>query len=198
MGCSRTGDRGQVAPLVALFMVGVGLACLGLGRFGGSAVDLAQARTAADAAALAGAADGEAAARQLAEANGATLTAFEAAGTDARAEATTPSGARSRARARRGPGPSRGHPPAMAALAPSLRAALDRAEKLLETPITVAAPAPPWLAVHERGLAVDVPVAVAGRLAEVAGQVGLCQPYPRTHPVHFEPCGGRLPGGGPG
>ena len=197
MECSRPGERGQVAPLVALIMVAIGLACLGLGRFGGAAVDLAQARTAADAAALAGAAAGEPAARQLAEANGATLSAFEAAGTDARAEATTASGARSRARARRAPGPVRGQatPAVPASL---LRAALERAEKLLGTPIPVVAPEPPWLAAHERGQAVDVPVALASRLAEVTSQVGLCQPYPRTHPVHFEPCPERLASGTPG
>lgn len=198
MECSRLGERGQVAPLVALLMVAIGLACLGLGRFGGAAVDLAQARTAADAAALAGAAAGEPAARQLAEANGATLSAFEAAGTDVRAEATTASGARSRARARREPGPLRGQTTPTTVPAPSLRAALERAEKLLGTPIPVVAPGPPWLAAHERGEAVDVPVALAARLAEVATQVGLCQPYPRTHPVHFEPCPERLASGTPG
>jgi hypothetical protein len=42
----------------------------------------AQARTAADAAALAGAADGEAAARAVAEANGAELVSWRASGHD--------------------------------------------------------------------------------------------------------------------
>lgn len=200
MGCCRREERGQVAPVVALLMVVAGLACLGLGRFGGAAVDLAQARTAADAAALAGAAAGEPAARQLAEANGATLSAYEAAGIDVRAEATTASGATARARARATRGPSPGHGPRATPGVPvaALRAALERAEKLLGTPIHVVAPEPPWLALHERGEAVDVPVAVAAKLAEVAGEAGLCQPYPRTHPVHFEPCRERFAFGTPG
>jgi hypothetical protein len=29
-----------------------------------------------------------------------------------------------------------------------------------------------------------------GRLLVVAGRAGLCQPYPRTDPVHFELCAG--------
>ena len=78
-------ERGQVAPLLALFAVAVGLACLGLGRFAGGAVDAASARTAADAAALAGASGGgEAAARSLATANGARLVSYESAGGDVR------------------------------------------------------------------------------------------------------------------
>lgn len=198
MDCSRHAERGQVAPLVAVFMLGVGLACLGLGRLGGAAVEAARARTAADAAALAGAAGGEPAARQLAEANGATLSHFEAAGTDVRAEATTASGATVRARARRGSGTTLRTAGPRAALAPSLRAALARAEQLLGFPIPVIPPAAPWLDLHEGGLAVDVSPAVAARLAGVAGEVGLCRPYPRTHPVHFEACGGGLPAGPPG
>ncbi|MBW3557061.1 MAG: hypothetical protein KY454_09040 [Actinobacteria bacterium] len=101
MGCSRRDERGQVAPLLALLALVAGLACLGLGRFGAAVVEMAHARTAADAAALAGAAAGEAEARRLAQANGADLTSFEAAGTDVRAEVTTASGASARARARR-------------------------------------------------------------------------------------------------
>lgn len=198
MECSRHPERGQVAPLVAVFMVGVGVACLGLGRLGGAAADAARARTAADAAALAGAAAGEPAARQLAEANGATLSRFEAAGTDVRAQATTASGATARARARRGPATSPGMAGPRAALAPSLRVALGRAEKLLGIPIPVIPPAKPWLDLHEQGLAVDVSPAVVARLAVVAGEVGLCRPYPRTHPVHFEACGEGLAAGPPG
>lgn len=141
---------------------------------------------------------GEPAARQLAEANGATLSRFEAAGSDVRAEATTPSGATVRARARRGSSTTRGMTAPEAALAPSLRAALARAEKLLGVPIPVIPPAAPWLDLHERGLAVDVSPAVAARLAAVANEVGLCRPYPRTHPVHFEACGEGLAAGPPG
>ena len=48
----------------------------------------------------------------------------------------------------------------------------------------------PGTSMHERGLAVDVPVWFVARLASVARQVGLCQPYPGADPVHFELCAG--------
>ncbi len=75
-GPRRRGERGSVIPFVALLIVAVGGLGLGLGRLGGAAVDAAQAQTAADAAALAGAAEGESAAREVAGANGAELVAF--------------------------------------------------------------------------------------------------------------------------
>ena len=78
-------ERGQVAPLLALVAVAAGLACLGLGRFAAGAVDHATARTAADAAALAGTATGdEAVAARVAARNGARLESYEAAGGDTR------------------------------------------------------------------------------------------------------------------
>jgi LAS superfamily LD-carboxypeptidase LdcB len=90
-----------------------------------------------------------------------------------------------------------------------MRAALARAEQILgrRIPITsgyrsqrqqaalffrrAANPfpvAPPGTSMHERGLAVDVPVAIADELAAVGRQAGLCRPYARTDPVHFELC----------
>lgn len=69
-------DRGQALPwmllvvLMAMAMVAFAV------RFAGVVDDAAQARTAADAAALAGAARGEPAARDLASRNGATLVSF--------------------------------------------------------------------------------------------------------------------------
>lgn len=66
---------------MALVLVAIGLACLGLGRFARGAVDAAAAQTAADAAALAGVLDGPATARALAEANGGALVSFERVGT---------------------------------------------------------------------------------------------------------------------
>jgi hypothetical protein len=84
---TRTAARegGQVLPLVALVLVAIGLCCLGLGRFARGAVDAASAQTAADAAALAGAAAGEGSARSLAVANGGVLVSFERVGfTDVR------------------------------------------------------------------------------------------------------------------
>jgi hypothetical protein len=69
-------ERGQATPLLAIVVVLVGLMAMALGRLGDSATDAARARTAADASALAGAADGEGAARELAAANGARMTRF--------------------------------------------------------------------------------------------------------------------------
>ncbi len=77
-------DRGQVAPLVALLAVAVGVACLGLGRFAGGAVDAAQARTAADAAALAATSADDSAVRDIAARNGAVVTSIERVGADVR------------------------------------------------------------------------------------------------------------------
>jgi hypothetical protein len=77
-------ERGSVLPLVALAVVMAGGGALLLGRLGEAAVHRAAARTAADAAALAGAADGEAAARDMATANGATVLRFEVLGQDTR------------------------------------------------------------------------------------------------------------------
>lgn len=80
-------ERGSILPLVALLIVMVGGLCLGLGRLGGDAVEAAQARTAADAAALAGAAEGEAAAREVAADNGADLLSFTSEGPEVQVRA---------------------------------------------------------------------------------------------------------------
>lgn len=78
----KPGQRGSVLPLVALLVVVAGGLCVALGRLGGDAVEAAQARTAADAAALAGAAEGEDAARAVAEDNGAVLVVYFEDGLD--------------------------------------------------------------------------------------------------------------------
>lgn len=201
-------ERGQVAPLLALFAVAVGLAALGLGRFGAQAVDHARARTAADAAALAAAAaggeQGDAVARRYAAANGAAVETYEAAGGDVRVRVTAGAGTAS-ARARAS-GPA---PPPTPGLAPALRAALVRATQMLGEPVPVTSGfrssadqrrlwagragnrypvAPPGTSMHERGLAIDVPLPMAERLAGLSAQTGLCRPYPVSDPVHFELC----------
>lgn len=61
--------------MLLLMMLGFGLLVVA-GRVGPVLDDAARARTAADAAALAGAVDGRVAARALAEANGGELVAF--------------------------------------------------------------------------------------------------------------------------
>ena len=202
-------ERGQMAPLLALFAVAIGLACLALGRFAGDAVDHARARTAADAAALAAAATagdgpGDAEARRLARANGATVESFEAAGADVRVRVRVGVAAAS-ARARSAGAAN----PREDGLAPAMRAALARAGQLLGRPVPITSGfrtaadqrrlwdgraanrfpvAPPGTSMHERGLAVDVPLDVAERLAALGPASGLCRPYPQTDPVHFELC----------
>ena len=204
-------QSGQVLPLVALVLVLVGGACVAVARFGSLAVARARAVAAADTAALAGAVHGEGAARRVAEANDASLEHFERVGREDVRVRVGVGPARGRARARRfdvveGSG--------FGDLAPALRAALDRAAHLLGRPVPItsgfrssaeqaalfarraALPypvAPPGRSMHERGLAVDVPTAFLPTLVPVAPVAGLCRPYPRTDPVHFELCAGPAP-----
>lgn len=98
MGKSK-GDGGQILPLMAVVIALAGFACLVTGRMGAAAASRARAVTAADAAALAGAAAGPSAARSVAEANGARLVDYRQLGTDARVEVEV-NGARATARAR--------------------------------------------------------------------------------------------------
>ena len=65
---------------LSLAVVVLVVALLVIGRVGRTVIDRARARTAADAAALAGVRDGRARAQQIAERNGARLVAFEAVG----------------------------------------------------------------------------------------------------------------------
>jgi hypothetical protein len=219
--CGRD-ESGQVAPLLALFAVGVGLACFGLGRFAAGGVDAARARTAADAAALAGAVTGSAEeARTVAAANGGVVESFESAGSDVRVRVRVGAhlaSARASAPQRRPIAREAGEGRATG-LAPAMRAALARAAQLLGRPVPVtsgfrsaadqrrlwmaraANPFPvaaPGTSMHERGMAVDVPMGFVAALVDVAPQAGLCHPYPRTDPVHFELCERRLPGVGAG
>ena len=97
-----------------------------------------------------------------------------------------------------------------AGLVPELLGALGAAERLLGRPVPVVSGfrshdeqarlwagrasnpypvAPPGSSAHERGRAVDVPAGFVDALAAVASRVGLCHPYPKADPVHFELCG---------
>lgn len=207
----RGGERGSATPLLALLVLAAGGLVLGLGRMGGTAVEAAAARTAADAAALAGAAGGRLAAEDLAAANGGRLVELREEGDEV--EVVVEVGdARARARARRivtpAPFPAVGTA-GRAGLQPGLQAALAEAERLLgvAVPITSGYRSPaqqqalwdrrasnpypvarPGTSPHERGIAVDVPLAFVPRLRTVAGRAGLCQPLPTTDPVHFELC----------
>lgn len=72
----RRSSRGQATPLWALVLVLAGLLLVPVGLLIRAAVDRAEARSAADAAALAGALEGEPAARSVAAENGARLTSY--------------------------------------------------------------------------------------------------------------------------
>lgn len=205
-------DRGQVVPLAAAM---VGLAAIGLmalAPVGRALAARAQARTAADAAALAAAVEGPEAARSVARANRAVLVDIaehdgevvvrvEVEGVTARARAR---GIAAGSAAGSSAGGER------AGLSPAMLAALARADALLGDPVPVvsglrtraeqqalwdrrhANPYPvarPGTSDHERGVAIDVTAGVAGALAAVAPAAGLCRPLPRADPVHFVVCG---------
>src|SRR5438067_10285242 len=191
-------ETGQVLPLVAVLVLAAGAAMVALGRIGQAAVERAHARTAADAAALAGAADGEASARELAAANGARVLSYDEDGPEAEVRVAV-GRAEASARARRdgdddggegGPGAGAGD---AGGLAPAMRAALARAEQLLGGSIPITSGyrstahqaelyrsrarnpfpvAPPGTSMHERGLAIDVPSPFVPVLLRVAAQAG--------------------------
>lgn len=73
-------DAGQVLPLVAVLILLGALSIVLVGRVGSRLAEGARARTAADAVALAGAADGRAVADRVARDNGATIVAWLPAG----------------------------------------------------------------------------------------------------------------------
>ena len=167
------------------------------------------ARTAADAAALAGAVEGEAAARRLAEANGGEAAGVRAGGDEVvvrvrvgDVEADAP-GAPGRRRPPAGRARRRAAAGDRAGLAPAMLAALARADGLLGHPVPVvsglrsraeqqalwdrrhANPYPvarPGTSDHERGLAVDVAARRWPAVLAVAEAAGLCQPLPGERP----------------
>lgn len=75
-------DRGQAMPLVLIAVVMAVVVTLGLAQLGRSAGDAARARTAADAAALAGVEGGRPAAERLAAQHGGELVAWNRSGPD--------------------------------------------------------------------------------------------------------------------
>jgi hypothetical protein len=208
-------DRGQAVPLLAVAVGLTAVMVLGLAHMGRVLTDRAQARTAADAAALAGAAEGERSARAVAEANGGEVTRYDTDGDEVRVEVSV-GGVEAFGRARRrvvvaaATGPFPGGSGKRAGLAPAMLAALARADQLIghavpvtsgyrsraqqealwerraSNPYPVAAPGS---SLHERGLAVDVPRGFVDELLSVAGEAGLCHPLPHTDPVHFVVCG---------
>lgn len=73
-------ERGQAVPLMVVILLLAAVVVVAITRLGMAADDAARARTAADAAALAGAAEGYAVAAELAEANGGDLLDYNAHG----------------------------------------------------------------------------------------------------------------------
>src|SRR5262245_24937959 len=71
------GDSGQAMPLVIGVAAVMAVLLLALGRFAVTVTDSARARTAADAAALAGASGGRAAAAEMARVNGGDLVDYQ-------------------------------------------------------------------------------------------------------------------------
>jgi hypothetical protein len=202
----RSSERGQAVPLLLVVLLLATLAAVVVAEVGAATIERAEAQAAADAAALAGAVHGAEEARRTAEANGAELTAYRDLGTvvvvDVRHRRATATAAADAPPLAAGAGDRAG-------LAPIVLAALARADELLGAPVPVVSGrrsaaeqqalwdarasnpfpvAPPGTSLHERGLAVDVPLDVASRLVAAASGTGLCQPLPRTDPVHFEPC----------
>jgi hypothetical protein len=94
-------ENGQAVPLVLAAVALAVVVLLALVPLAQAAGHRAQARTAADAAALAGAAEGEDSAREVAEANGAHLTGWRAEGDEVWVEVRV-GDARAVAKARRG------------------------------------------------------------------------------------------------
>lgn len=192
-------ERGQTLPLMSLLLWCLAGAALLVLLAGDRAADRARAQTAADAAALAeAAAPGRGV--PLAGANGHGVV-IDAAGNRVVARAATgPVGAVAAAEA---------DPVSWAGLHPELVGAIRRAEQLLGTPVPIVSgfrtraeqealwaaaasnPYPvarPGTSLHERGLAIDVPLEFVPHLRGVAGSIGLCQPLPTTDPVHFTLC----------
>lgn len=222
-------DGGQSTALVAGVFALALVAMVALGPVGRALGQRTQARTAADAAALAGAAEGEEAAARLASDNGGRLLDFRH-GDDGKVVVRVAVGdvdAWASAQGRRvapvpspaagfgsggggGDGGVGGGSGSRDGLAPAMLAALARADGLLGHAVPIASglrtreeqqalwdrrhsnPYPvarPGTSDHESGLAVDVPRGAVDELLGVAGEAGLCQPLPRTDPVHFVVCG---------
>ena len=175
-------ERGSVLPLVAVGILVAGGAVLLLGRIGTAAVDRASARTAADAAALAGAAEGRSGAMSVASANGGHVISYREQGSDTEVSVAVGQ-ARAVARARRQSGGGAVPPGAMA---PALRAVWTRAGQLLGQAVPVRAVVAS--SAGRPGMAVSVLPADVPRLLTVAAGAGLCRPRPDTDPTRFEVC----------
>ena len=178
----RRGEKGSTLPLLVLLVLAAGGAIVLLGRLGGVAVDRASARTAADAAALAGAAEGRAAASSVAAADGGHIESYRDVGLETEVRVGV-GRATAVARARRESGgaddpfgsKSKG-------MAPALRAVWTRLGQVLGQAVPVYSVVPS--SSGQAGMGVIVPPDWAARLTSVGRQAGLCQ----VAPVQFEVC----------
>lgn len=179
-------ERGQVTPLLAVLVVVIGGLIFGVARFGATTAHASRAQAAADAAALAGAAEDRGAAEAVARLNGAEVVSYDADGREVLVR-TRVGEVWSVARARR-VGGGRGvvgwvgqesSGGIASGLHPVVRRALEVAAEALHQPVPIAGGS---------GRAVDVPRSFAARLASVSPRTGLCQLTPQTDPVRFVPC----------
>jgi hypothetical protein len=194
--------RGQALPMVALelwLVAGVAVLASMVGeRASERSSDRARAQAGADAVALAVAGGGDVV--DLAFANGVVVEhLINGDVIDVEVRSGT---ARAAARAER-------PRPQWVGLDPRMREALARAERVLGRDIPIGSGrrsraeqerlwanrlanpypvAPPGTSLHELGLAVDVPLDVAGQIASISAQTGLCQPLPASDPVHLIVC----------
>lgn len=210
MDCSRT-DRGQIVPFVAFVIFVVAVVTIGIAQVGRAAIDRAQARTAADAAALAVAGADDETATEVVRRNGGEVVEVRRDGDRFRVVTRVGDASGAATAERVDPPPVRGTG-SRAGLAPAMLAALHRADELLGVTVPVTSGyrsfahqqrlweqrhtnpypvAPPGRSRHQSGLAVDVPRAFVPRLLSVAAAAGLCRPLPVSDPIHFELCGGR-------
>lgn len=193
------GNRGQAIVLVAVICWLVAVAALLIAGLGVRAIRGAQVQAAADATALAAAIEPGAAA-PVAAAND---VAIESVIVTDRVEVIVGSvGVRAGAAAEL-------FRPEWRGLQPAFRAALARVEALLGVRIPIVSglrtraeqealwanrhtnPYPvavPGTSLHERGLAIDVPLGFAPLLAGAGPSAGVCQPLPVSDPVHFVLC----------
>ena len=172
----RKGEKGSTVPLLAVLVLAAGGAIVLLGRLGGAAVDRASARTAADAAALAGAAEGRAAAASVATADGGRIESYRELGAETEVRVSL-GRATAVARARRESGGTGDN-----GMAPALRAVWTRLGQLLGQAVPVYSVVPS--SSGQAGMAVVVPPDWATRLTVAGRQAGLCQ----VAPVQFEVC----------
>src|SRR5437588_7950993 len=172
----QQGSRGSALPLLVLGVLMAAGAIVLRGRIGGAAVDRASARTAADAAALAGAAEGRAVATWVAAADGGRIESYRELGVETEVRVRVGRAtAVARARRESGDGGDNG-------MAPALRAVWTRVGQLLGQAVpmhSVVASSS-----GQPGMAVIVPPEWAGRLTIVGRQAGVCQ----VAAVQFEVC----------